>query len=145
MQYQPPPDFKSSQPYAPPALPQGSGSGYSYPPQTSGQGQTPPYSLPPAPMQYVGYQAVSPKNPLVMLPVSFFIPGLGTILNGETGKGVLILVGYYVSLLLALVLMLILIGFFLLPIPLGLWIFGMVDGYQGAQRHNLAHGFPSGG
>src|SRR4029079_9172561 len=41
-----------------------------------------------------GY-AVAPKNPGVSLIASFFLPGLGTMLNVEVGKGVGILVGYF--------------------------------------------------
>jgi TM2 domain-containing membrane protein YozV len=86
----------------------------------------------PAPMGY----AVAPKNPAVSLLASFFIPGLGTMLNGEVGKGIGILVGYFVSLFL----------FFLivpLLIALGIWVWGMVDAYQGAQQWNRRHGILS--
>ena len=68
-----------------------------------------------------------------MLLASFFIPGLGTILNGETNKGVGILVGYVVG----WVLTIILIGFL---IALGFWIWGMVDAYNGAKEYNARHG-----
>jgi TM2 domain-containing membrane protein YozV len=90
-----------------------------------------PHAAPP-----VGYAAVAPKNPGIALLASFFIPGLGTIMNGETGKGVGILIGYFVALLLSLVL----IG---IPFAFGLWIWGMVDGYQGAQKWNARHGILS--
>lgn len=77
--------------------------------------------------------AVQPKNPTVSLIASFFIPGLGSMLNGDTGKGVGILVGYVVSWLLVIVL----IG---LVGVIGFWIWGMVDGYQGAKSWNERHG-----
>lgn len=76
---------------------------------------------------------VEAKQPALMLLASFFIPGLGTILNGETGKGIGIMVGYFVS----IPLVLILIGF---PMMIGFWIWGMVDAYQGAQNWNRRHG-----
>ena len=73
------------------------------------------------------------KNPAVSLLASFFIPGLGTMLNGEVGKGIGILVGYFACLFL-----------FFLIVPLlvavGLWVWGMVDAYQGAQQWNRRHG-----
>jgi TM2 domain-containing membrane protein YozV len=83
----------------------------------------------------MGY-AVAPKNPAVSLIASFFIPGLGTMLNGEVGKGVGILVGYFVCLFLF---------FLILPllVALGLWVWGMVDAYQGAQQWNRRHGIIS--
>jgi TM2 domain-containing membrane protein YozV len=90
-----------------------------------------PYGGPPA-----GYHTVAPKNPALMLLASFFIPGLGTLLNGETGKGIGILVGYFVAILLSIVL----IG---IPFVIGFWIWGMVDAYQGAQKWNAAHGILS--
>ena len=58
------------------------------------------------------------------------------MLNGETGKGIGILAGYLVALLLSLVL----IG---IPIVIGLWIWGMVDAYSGAQKWNARHGILS--
>ena len=82
-----------------------------------------------------GY-AVAAKNPGVSLIASFFLPGLGTMLNGEVGKGVGILVGYFACLFL-----------FFLIVPLlaavGIWVWGMVDAYQGAQRWNRQHGIVS--
>lgn len=75
------------------------------------------------------------KDPALMLVASLLIPGLGTILNGETGKGVGILAGYVVGAILSIIL----IG---LPIMFGFWIWGMVDAYKGAQDFNRRHGLP---
>ena len=83
-----------------------------------------------------GYHSVAPKSPGLSLLASFFIPGLGTLLNGETGKGIGILVGYVVAILFSFIL----IG---LPFVFGLWIWGMVDAYQGAQKRNARHGILS--
>jgi TM2 domain-containing membrane protein YozV len=108
----------------------------------------PPPTLPMAPAGHYGsdsrpYAAWSPhavtgypvaaKNPAVSLLASFFIPGLGTMLNGEVGKGVGILVGYFGCLFLF---------FLILPllVAVGLWVWGMVDAYQGAQQWNRRHG-----
>lgn len=81
------------------------------------------------PTQYV----VTPKNPAVSLLISFFIPGVGSMMNGDVGIGIAILAGAVVS----LVLTCILIGFLTLPL---FWIWGLIDAYQGAQRWNLKHG-----
>ena len=75
------------------------------------------------------------KDPGLMLLASFFIPGLGTILNGDTGKGVGILVGYLIGIVLSAVI----IG---IPMVIGFWIWGLVDAYQGAQKYNASHGLP---
>ena len=82
-----------------------------------------------------GY-AVSPKNPAISLLVSFFVPGVGSMINGDVTTGVVILIGYLIS----FPLVLILIG---LPMIFGFWVWGMVDAYQGAVRWNRAHGIVS--
>jgi TM2 domain-containing membrane protein YozV len=79
---------------------------------------------------------VAPKNPAVSLIVSFFIPGVGSMINGDIGTGVAILVLYIVGIGLAVFL----IG---IPIMIAAWIWGMIDAYQGAQRWNARHGILS--
>ena len=114
-------------PTAPPPVPQPAYP--AYPPQqqyaVSLYGQAP-----------YGQLAVAPKNPGLSLVASFFIPGLGTIINGDVGKGVGILVGYVAC---------IVTSFLILPLlgVLGLWIWGMVDIYTGAQNWNRRHGIIS--
>lgn len=97
--------------------------GYSRPVYPTGQPYLPAGYLPP----------VTRKEPAISLLVSFFLPGVGSMMNGETNKGVGILVGYIVCVFL-----------FWLIVPaiaaVGLWVWGMVDAYQGAQRFNMAHG-----
>jgi TM2 domain-containing membrane protein YozV len=88
-----------------------------------------PYIQPAVPM-------IAPKNGAIGVLLSFFIPGLGSIVNGSVGRGVLILGVYVVGWLLTLVL----IGF---PIIFGAWIWGMIDGHLAAQRWNRAHGIIS--
>jgi len=73
------------------------------------------------------------RNPAASLLASLIVPGLGTIINGEPGKGALILAGWIVSWLLVLAT----IGVILVP---AVWIYGMYDAFQGARRYNLAHG-----
>ncbi len=79
---------------------------------------------------------VLPKNPAVSVLMSFLLPGLGSIANGEIGDGVAIMIAYVVS----CVLMLVLIGFILAP---AVWIVGTVHAYKGAQRWNGRHGIVS--
>jgi TM2 domain-containing membrane protein YozV len=81
-------------------------------------------------------QQVAPKNPGLALVTSFFFPGLGTLMNGQAGKGIGIFVGYAISWVLCLVL----IGFIGV---FGFWVWGMVDAYQGAKKWNSAHGILS--
>jgi TM2 domain-containing membrane protein YozV len=88
------------------------------------------------PYQPAQVVAVAPKNPGIHLLVSVFLPGVGSMMNGDVGKGVGILIGYVVSFFLF---------FLIIPlfIALGLWIWGLVDAYQGAQKWNRAHGILS--
>lgn len=125
------------------------GGGYGYPTP----GQYDPYSAaafggmqPDAAMQMYhpatlygpGYVApvygASRKDPAVSLILSFFLPGLGTIINGQGGKGIAIMLGYFMGALLSVIL----IG---LPILFGFWVWGMADAYSGAKEHNARHGF----
>lgn len=95
-----------------------------------------PYGAPyGTPYGQYGYP-VAPKNPAISLLVSFFVPGVGSMINGDVGIGVAILIGYLISFPLVLVV----IG---LPMLLGFWVWGMVDAYQGAVRWNRAHGIVS--
>jgi TM2 domain-containing membrane protein YozV len=85
---------------------------------------------------YPPVQQVAPKNPAIALLAAFFIPGLGSMMNGQVGKGVGILIGYVVSWFLTIIL----IGFVGL---VGFWVWGMVDAYQGAKKWNAQHGILS--
>jgi TM2 domain-containing membrane protein YozV len=83
-----------------------------------------------------GMMVVAPKNPAVSLIVSFFIPGVGSMINGDVGTGIAILVLYIVGWATAIFF----VGFLLV---VGAWIWGMIDAYQGAQRWNARHGIIS--
>ncbi|AVZ41316.1 hypothetical protein CT688_14820 [Dietzia sp. JS16-p6b] len=83
---------------------------------------------------YATNYGASRKEPALSLVLSFFLPGLGTIINGQAGKGIGIMAGYFLGILLSVVL----IG---IPIMLGFWVWGMVDAYSGAKQHNLENGF----
>ena len=131
---QPQPGYQQPQPgyqQPPPGYQQQPG----YPPQPGYQ--QPGYGYPQAPYGPGGApMMVVPKNPGISLLASFFIPGLGSMLNGDVGKGVGILIGYFVSFILIIVI----IG--ILGV-IGFWVWGMVDAYQGAKTWNARHGFYS--
>jgi TM2 domain-containing membrane protein YozV len=80
---------------------------------------------------------ISSRNPVASLLASLLIPGLGTIINGETGKGAAILAAWIT----AWVLVLMTVGLILVP---AVWIYAMYDAFQGARRYNLAHQAPPG-
>ena len=113
------------------------GSGYPYAaPMYDPAAPPPPYGMvAPGP----GYQMQpygpmpSRKEPVLSLILSFFFPGVGSMVNGEVGKGVLILCLYFFAVVMSFVL----IG---LPFMFGIWIWGMIDAYQGAQNHNARYG-----
>jgi TM2 domain-containing membrane protein YozV len=64
------------------------------------------------------------KNPMISLILSFFFPGLGSVYNGDTVKGVAIYIGA-------------IIGMFLFIIPgVIVWIYGLYDAYTTAKKMN---------
>ena len=69
------------------------------------------------------------RNPGIAAVLSFFWCGLGQIYNGQIGKGIVMLVAYFIS----VSLIWLLIGLITTPI---LWIWGMVDAYNTANRLN---------
>lgn len=77
---------------------------------------------------------VARKEPWISLLVSFFVPGVGSIINGDTSRGIGILVGYIVCFSLGFAFLLPWLAMFLI------WIWGLVDAYQGAERFNRTHG-----
>lgn len=130
-----------SQPQLPPPAP---GQMPPPPPQNyAGQPLQPGQQM--QPMQHGGFPAhqqpvaVMPiyarKDPAVMLLASFFIPGLGSMLSERVGKGLGILIAFFIS----CVLMGLLIGFLTTPV---IWILGLVAAFQDAKDWNRAHGFP---
>lgn len=95
---------------------------------------------PPAPWNAHGPGTpVAPKNPVLALVCSFIVPGLGTIVNGEATKGMIILGSYMLSIVLSFSLAAILVGLAFLPVTLGIWVYGLIDAYRGAERFNTAH------
>lgn len=100
-----------------------------------------PYAQP-APAQGYGYaqpmpyHTVAPRSAGIAVLASFFLPGLGSMINGKVGKGLLILGCYIVSAILCLFV----VGFVLAP---ACWIWGMVAGAGDANRWNRANGILS--
>jgi len=86
---------------------------------------------------------VSPKSAGLAVIASFLLPGLGSMINGEGGKGAAMLVGFLVLQLLFWMTIWFLVGLIFLPFILGLWVWGMYDGYEGARRWNASHGIVS--
>jgi TM2 domain-containing membrane protein YozV len=64
------------------------------------------------------------KNPWISTILSFFFPGLGSVYNGDTVKGVAIYIGA-------------IIGLFLFIVPgVIVWLYGMYDAYTTAKKMN---------
>lgn len=78
-------------------------------------------------------QHVAAKSPALGLIASLFIPGLGSLINGQVAAGIAILIAYTVSWFLLFVV----VGFVTLP---AVWIVGMWHGYSSAQEWNAKHG-----
>lgn len=101
--------------------------------QTSPAQQMQPYQGQPYPAQQ--YQ-VAPKSPAVSVLCSVFIPGLGSMVAGNAGIGVLILMLYIVGVIGSAFL----IG---IPLAIGMWIWGLVNAHSSAVRWNKQHGIIS--
>lgn len=67
------------------------------------------------------------NNGGVAAVLSFFIPGLGQIYNGQIVKGLILMLIFAAS----FPLMYVLVGFILYPI---VWLFAMYDGYTVGKR-----------
>lgn len=66
------------------------------------------------------------RHPGIAAVLSFIVPGLGQIYNGELGKGF----GFVAGIIISGFLCAIFIGFILLPV---LWIWAVVDAYRTAE------------
>jgi len=69
------------------------------------------------------------KSAGIAAVLSFFIPGLGQIYNGQILKGIMLIIGCVISIALCCVL----IG--IVPLLI-LWIYGIYDAHDTAQRIN---------
>ncbi|MCU4182745.1 DUF2510 domain-containing protein [Acidiferrimicrobium sp. IK] len=99
--------------------------------------------LPGVPPQYPGngYPGLPPvgvaaKNPALSMLVSFFLPGVGSMINGDVGTGIAILAIWLIS----FPLMFVFVGFFTGVVA---FVWGLVDAFQGARRWNARHGIVS--
>jgi TM2 domain-containing membrane protein YozV len=103
-------------------------------------GTPPPSFTPPAGMQAPpgGYTTgTTAKNPVLSLILSLVIPGLGQIINGDTTKGVILIVAYVIAWFTCFIV----IGFILVPVVIA---YAAYDAFQGAKKWNVANGFPPG-
>ena len=91
---------------------------------------------PPSTIQVSAPSTVKAKSPGLAMLVSFFLPGVGSMMNGDVGVGVLIFIAYWLC-----------VFTFFLVIPLFgaffLWVAGMTHAYMGAQKWNSKHGIIS--
>lgn len=83
------------------------------------------------------------KEPGISLLVSFFIPGVGSMMNEDVGAGVAFLGAYILGLVIFVCLGWTLVGLIGGPISLGIWVWSMIHAYQGAQMYNHALGYPA--
>lgn len=84
----------------------------------------------------MGQVVVQAKNPGVSALCSFFLPGLGQFINGDSSKGILFLIGYVMSWLFVFI-------FIGIPMLFVVWVWGMVDAYSSAKAWNFQRGIIS--
>lgn len=95
--------------------------------------QTAQNSLVPVQSSVIQPLTVQPHSAGLAVIASFFVPGLGSMLNDKVGKGILIL---SCSVLACISIMLV-VGLILSP---AVWIWGMVAANNDARSWNRAHG-----
>jgi TM2 domain-containing membrane protein YozV len=76
------------------------------------------------------------KQPLLSAVLSFVVPGLGQIYNGQAKKGIILLAGYLLMWIASFFLMFVLIGFCLMLVPIVIWLYAMYDAYVTADKLN---------
>ena len=86
--------------------------------------------------QHYGSMSAAPKSPGLALVASFFIPGLGSLVNGRIASGIAIFAMYCIS----FGLMVVAVGFITAP---AVWVVGMWDAYTSAKEWNARHGIVS--
>lgn len=69
------------------------------------------------------------KDPLFALILSFFLPGLGQIYNGDSDNGLILIIATVAAWLLTSVC----VGFFIF---IGIWAYAMYDAYTTAEKIN---------
>lgn len=122
----------------PPPTPQPPGQVVPYtPPPTYGAG-APPFGAAPAPF---GSIPVARKEPAIALLISFFIPGVGSMMNGDVGAGVGFLSLYIFGLVLVVCLGWLIVGLIGVPMMLVAWGWSMFHAYQGAVDFNRRAGY----
>jgi len=95
-----------------------------------------PHQYLPAVRQQGMPMVIAPRSVALAVIASFFIPGLGSMIAGKTGKGVAILLSSIVAAISCIVL----IGFILWPI---VWILGMIFAATDTRDWNRARGIIS--
>lgn len=125
---------------------------YPPPPSDPVSPLTLPYAPPPAPFAGTppswptmgpGPAVVAPrKEPWLAVLASFLLPGLGSIINGDTGVGATLMITYALSVVFLLCFWIFLIGLIGIPVMLLVWVGGMVHAHQGAVGFNLRAGYP---
>lgn len=133
-----PPVASQVVPYSPPPA-YGAGAppfGAAPPPYGSAQ---PPYGAGQPP--YPGGVPVARKEPAIALLISFLIPGVGSMMNGDVGAGVGFLGLYIFGIVMIVCLGWILVGLIGIPLMLVAWGWGMFHAYQGAVDFNRRAGY----
>lgn len=79
----------------------------------------------------------APKSPGIALLLSFLFCGAGQMYNGQVGKGIALLIFYWITLFLGFSLAIIGIGLLFFLVAFILWIWSLADAYSVAKQMNL--------
>jgi len=73
------------------------------------------------------------KSSGIAAVLSFLIPGLGQIYNGRIGKGLLLIIGLPILLVIGIFTIFIVIGVVFIILYIALWIWQIYDAYKTAE------------
>jgi len=79
-------------------------------------------------MEYEADKLMRNKDPFIAAILSFVLPGLGQVYNGDFKKGLMIQICFIFSCIFSG------IFFLFLLIPFGIWLFGIYDAYTEAEK-----------
>lgn len=88
-----------------------------------------------------GQMMATPKSPELAAVASFFIAGLGQLVNGDVARGLMFLCAMVGMGILSALLTFILLGWIMWPFMFATWLWNIFDAHKGAQKRNMRMGY----
>ncbi|WP_374927932.1 hypothetical protein [Kytococcus sedentarius] len=88
-----------------------------------------------------GQMMATPKSPELAAVASFFIAGLGQLVNGDVARGLMFFCAMVGMGILSALLTFILLGWIMWPFMFATWLWNIFDAHKGAQKRNMRMGY----